>query len=203
MSLEPEAKPLPAHDRHLPLLLLAVTVVTGYRLALALSSGLTLYVDEAQYWLWAQNLDWGYFSKPPMIALAIWLPTQVCGDSEPCIRAAPLIAYPITTLLVYAAARRLFDNRTALLAGLVFLTMPGVSLSSLIISTDVLLFLFWALALGGMAVALMYLGGLKPLQTASLIVAVPLIFVIALCVWSFLRWLREDQEKGALWPRED
>jgi BCCT family betaine/carnitine transporter len=58
--------------------------------------------------------------------------------------------------------------------------------------------LFWAVALGGMAVALMYLGGLKPLQTASLIVAVPLIFVIALSVWSFLRWLREDQASGDL-----
>ncbi len=53
--------------------------------------------------------------------------------------------------------------------------------------------LFWAVALGGMAVALMYLGGLQPLQTASLIVALPLIFVISLCVWSFLRWLKEDQ----------
>jgi BCCT family betaine/carnitine transporter len=52
--------------------------------------------------------------------------------------------------------------------------------------------LFWAVALGAMAVALMYLGGLRPLQTASLIVALPLILVIALCVWSFLRWLRED-----------
>jgi BCCT family betaine/carnitine transporter len=52
--------------------------------------------------------------------------------------------------------------------------------------------LFWALALGGMAVALMYLGGLKPLQTASLVVAFPLMFIIALCVWSFLRWLKED-----------
>jgi BCCT family betaine/carnitine transporter len=52
--------------------------------------------------------------------------------------------------------------------------------------------LFWALALGGMAVGLMYVGGLKPLQTASLIVALPLIFVISLCVWSFLRWLKED-----------
>lgn len=60
--------------------------------------------------------------------------------------------------------------------------------------------LFWALALGAMAVALMYLGGLRPLQTASLIVAVPLIFVIALCVWSFLRWLKED---GAGEPRRD
>ncbi len=57
--------------------------------------------------------------------------------------------------------------------------------------------LFWALALGAMAVALMYLGGLKPLQTASLIVALPLIFVIALSVWSLLRWLREDRAEGA------
>ena len=63
--------------------------------------------------------------------------------------------------------------------------------------------LFWALTLGAMAVALMYLGGLKPLQTASLIVAVPLIFVIALCVWSFLRWLKEDEEKSILWIKED
>lgn len=53
--------------------------------------------------------------------------------------------------------------------------------------------LFWALALGATAVALMYLGGLKPLQTASLIVALPLIFVIALSVWSLLRWLKEDE----------
>jgi BCCT family betaine/carnitine transporter len=53
--------------------------------------------------------------------------------------------------------------------------------------------LFWAVALGGMAVALMYLGGLKPLQTASLIVALPLLFVIALCVWSLLKWLKEDR----------
>ncbi len=54
--------------------------------------------------------------------------------------------------------------------------------------------LFWALALGGMAVSLMHLGGLKPLQTASLVVAFPLMFVIATCVWSLLRWLKEDRQ---------
>ncbi|MEE4217778.1 MAG: BCCT family transporter [Xanthomonadales bacterium] len=52
--------------------------------------------------------------------------------------------------------------------------------------------MFWALALGTVALALMYLGGLKPLQTAAVIVAVPLVFVIALSVWSLLRWLKED-----------
>jgi BCCT family betaine/carnitine transporter len=60
--------------------------------------------------------------------------------------------------------------------------------------------LFWAIALGGMAVSLMYLGGLKPLQTASLVVAFPLMFVIGLSVWSLLRWLKEDEadQEGSL-----
>lgn len=56
--------------------------------------------------------------------------------------------------------------------------------------------LFWALALGGMAIALMYLGGLPPLQTISLVVAFPLVFIILLSVWSLLRWLKEDFPEG-------
>ena len=31
----------------------------------------------------------------------------------------------------------------------------------------------------------------------AMIVALPLILVIALCVWSFLRWLREDAARDA------
>jgi len=57
--------------------------------------------------------------------------------------------------------------------------------------------LFWALALGSVALGLMYLGGLGPLQTAAVIVAVPLVFVISLSVWSLLRWLEEDASGGA------
>lgn len=57
--------------------------------------------------------------------------------------------------------------------------------------------LFWALVLGTVALALMYLGGLKPLQTAAVIVAVPLIFIISLSVLSLLKWLREDASEEA------
>ncbi len=53
--------------------------------------------------------------------------------------------------------------------------------------------LFWALALGAMAISLMYLGGLEPLKTVSIVVAFPLMFVIAISVASLLRWLKEDQ----------
>jgi 4-amino-4-deoxy-L-arabinose transferase-like glycosyltransferase len=131
-------------------LLLGPTVlVTAYR-ALSLhyaGMSLDLYVDEAQYWTWAQKLDWGYYSKPPVIAAVIALTGQACGDSPFCVKSGALLLYPLSTLLIWALARRLFDGRVAFWSAAAFLLLPGVSFSSLIISTDVPFFLFWTLAL--------------------------------------------------------
>ena len=32
-----------------------------------------LLEDEAYYWVWSENLAWGYFDHPPMVAVFIWL----------------------------------------------------------------------------------------------------------------------------------
>ena len=137
-----------------PALILLTVVITAYRAGVMASSGLNLYVDEAQYWYWAQHLAWGYYSKPPVIAAIIAATTAVCGDSEFCIRAGSLLLYPLSTLVLFALARRLFDARTAFWAGLLFLTLPAVSLSSILISTDVALFFCWTLALYALVRAL-------------------------------------------------
>lgn len=142
--------PLPARpdDRRglLPLLAI-ITLLTAWRALAIAASGLDLYVDEAQYWTWSQALAWGYFSKPPMIAAVIAATTSVCGDGELCVKSGALLLYPFTTVLIWAITRRLFDARTAFWAAIVFITLPGVALSSVIISTDVPLFLYWAAAL--------------------------------------------------------
>ena len=52
---------------------------------------------------------------------------------------------------------------------------------------------FWALALGSIALALMKIGGLGPLKTSSLVVGVPLIFLMGISYFSLLKWLREDK----------
>jgi len=140
------ASPSPGAGRFW-LLLALLAVVTGYRALSLYYAGLDLYVDEAQYWTWAQRLDWGYYSKPPVIAGLIALTTSLCGDSAFCVKSGALLLYPLVTLLIWATARRLFDARTAFWSALAFLLLPGVSLSSLIISTDVPFFLFWVLAL--------------------------------------------------------
>lgn len=80
--------------------------VTAYRVWVVATSGLNLYVDEAQYWYWAQHLAWGYYSKPPVIAAIIAGTTSVCGDSEFCIRSGSLLFYPLSTVLLFLLDRK-------------------------------------------------------------------------------------------------
>ncbi len=56
--------------------------------------------------------------------------------------------------------------------------------------------LFWAFALGILPLSLMYIGGLKALQTASLVVSLPLLIVGVMMAVSLMRSLREDERSG-------
>jgi 4-amino-4-deoxy-L-arabinose transferase-like glycosyltransferase len=135
-------------SKELAYLLLALFALTLWRYGVVVSmsdQSVSLYVDEAQYWFWAQQLDFGFYSKPPVIALIIAATTSVCGDGESCIRVGSLILYPLTSLLIYSSASFLFDRRVGLVSALLFATLPAVSLSSLVISTDIALFFFWVL----------------------------------------------------------
>ncbi|MGH6887944.1 MAG: ArnT family glycosyltransferase [Rhizomicrobium sp.] len=124
-----------------------VAAVTLARCLVLVLSPLNLYPDEAQYWWWAQSPTFGYFSKPPMIAWIIALTTAVFGSAEWAIRIASPILHGTTALLVYGIARRTAEPRFSLFAALAYLTLPGIAWSSGLISTDVPLLFFWALAL--------------------------------------------------------
>jgi len=124
-----------------------VIAVTLARLTLLAASNIGLHGDEAQYWSWSQELAWGYYTKPPMIAWLIGATTWVCGDVEWCARAGSPLLHAGTSMLCGLIGARLFDPRTGFWAGLLFLTLPAVSFSSAVISTDVPLLFFWALAL--------------------------------------------------------
>lgn len=43
------------------------------------AAGTELIADEAYYWVYAQDLDWGYYEQPPATAFVIWLGTKIFG----------------------------------------------------------------------------------------------------------------------------
>ena len=126
--------------------LIGIGVVTLIRLMWLAGHPIDLYPDEAQYWIWAQHLDWGYYSKPPFVAWMIAATTALFGDNDLAIKIGASFTYIGTSLLVFAIAARLYSRRIAAWSAIAFVTLPAVSLSSVIISTDVPLLFFWALA---------------------------------------------------------
>jgi 4-amino-4-deoxy-L-arabinose transferase-like glycosyltransferase len=127
--------------------LIVVGLITLIRVAVLVLSPLQLYPDEAQYWWWAQTPDWGYFSKPPMIAWVVWLTTAVFGNAEWAIRLASPLLHGATALVLYGIGKRCFGERAGFWSAIAYATLPGISYSSGLISTDVPLLFFWAVAL--------------------------------------------------------
>ncbi|HEX6866024.1 MAG TPA: glycosyltransferase family 39 protein, partial [Caulobacteraceae bacterium] len=137
---------IPDETRAWRLALWLVGALTILRLAVLFITPLELYPDEAQYWLWSRTLDFGYFSKPPMIAWLIAATTSL-GNDEPFVRLAAPLLNGATALALYGVGQRLYGWKTGLAACLVYSLMPGVQLASGVISTDTPLLFFLAIAL--------------------------------------------------------
>jgi len=117
------------------------------RLLALRNSPFDLLPDEAQYWSWSRHLAFGYFSKPPVVAWLIWATTALAGNEEWAVRLAAPLIHAATGIAVAFIGRALFNERVGFFSALLYATLPGVIFSGLIISTDVPLLFFWALAL--------------------------------------------------------
>ncbi|MGH7047919.1 MAG: ArnT family glycosyltransferase [Stellaceae bacterium] len=153
MTIEP-ADVVRQPDRVVPLIrtpaaimLVVVGTITALRLLWLWLQPYDLYPDEAQYWFWAKHLAFGYYSKPPLVAWLIALTTSLFGDSEFAIRLAAPLLHAGTAIFVYAIGARLYDCRVGLWSAIAYATLPGVSVSAFIMSTDAPLLLCWAAAL--------------------------------------------------------
>lgn len=139
--------------------LVAVCIgLTAYRIWVIHLLGIDTYVDEAYYWGWSQHLDWGYYSKPPMIAALIALSESVFGHTLVALKLPALLSYPGTALVLFAIGRRYFSARAGFWSGVTFMTMPLVAALGLFVSTDAPLLFLWSLGLYAL---------LRALDTAS------------------------------------
>lgn len=140
-------------------LLILASLVVGMvllRLVVLPDWPVPLSTDEAQYFVWSQNLQAGYYSKPPLIAVAIHFATGLCGPGaipdpaalpsmEGCVRILQPVATGLTAVLVGLAAGLLSGALApAVWAAALFATLPLVGFYSLAATTDAWLLLFWS-----------------------------------------------------------
>lgn len=110
-------------------------------------SGIGLGPDEAQYWLWSQHLDWGFYSKPPGVAIEIYLGTLLFGDNVLGVRFGALVIGLILPIAVYCLASSCgLKPTTAFWAGVVMALCPAGVLGSFLATTDAGYVLFWTIA---------------------------------------------------------
>ena len=134
-------------DRPILAILILVGIVTFLRLVLLFFYDSVLGPDEAQYWFWGRELDWGYYSKPPMIGWAIALTTGLFGDHVWAVRFLSPLMIGGVALALFGVGRRLYGDRVGLWAAVTWLFLPAVMLGATMITTDVPLLLFWSFAL--------------------------------------------------------
>lgn len=124
-----------------------VLAITLWRVLVLAFDSPNLSFDEAQYWAWAQSFQFGYYSKPPMVAWAIAATTAVCGEGPGCVKLSATLAHGGTALALLGLGRALYGPRVGAWAAATWVVVPAVSLSAMMITTDPFLLLFWALAL--------------------------------------------------------
>lgn len=137
-------RPTPSTLAILALLSLALL---GLRMLEFTLSGAGLHVDEAQYWLWSRDLQWGYFSKPPVLVALISASTAMFGNSILGVKALAMTCWILSAWVLGWLAYRVSGMRTAIFAGGFFSATLVSGLLGLSVTTDAPLTLCWALCM--------------------------------------------------------
>ncbi len=161
--------------------------IAASKILFTLRPEINLFTEEAQYWLWSQNLAWHYYSKPPLIAVFNLISTSIFGVNEFGVRINAILLGMGTSWIVYRFAEYLYKSpKIAFWSGILVMAMPFWMLFSTFHVTDSELTFFWVLSiywvykgirenktrwwvLGGLA------SGIGLLAKSSMILIVPVI----------------------------
>ena len=102
--------------------------------------------DEAYYWIYARELDWGYFDHPPMTALLVWLGDIIGGELGVRLFFTPL--QPLYLYIMWKLVRpQEPSTKDALLFFVISAALPIMQLYGFIAVPDAPLMMFSALFL--------------------------------------------------------
>ncbi|MFI5294073.1 MAG: glycosyltransferase family 39 protein [Thermodesulfovibrionales bacterium] len=128
-------------------LFLMVMAFSLFRIYYILSSPFDLSADEAHYWEWARRPDWSYYSKGPMIAYLIYAGTAVFGNTVFGVRIFAVVLSALSSVVLFKLGKRLYGERTGLLAALLVQVVPLYSVYGVLLTIDSPFIFFWILSL--------------------------------------------------------
>ncbi|PPR47843.1 MAG: hypothetical protein CFH19_00210 [Alphaproteobacteria bacterium MarineAlpha5_Bin9] len=134
-------------DKNLKISFFLCLIILFSKLIAIYFTNFGLYGDEAQYWLWSLSPSLGYFSKPPFLSWFLSLYVFIFGSSFFALKLIPVFSYCVTSYVIFLIGKKLYDIKTGIACALSFFVLPAVSVSSFIISTDIMLIMFWSLGL--------------------------------------------------------
>ena len=129
------------------MVLLALVLVAVARSIAIIASPLELGVDEAQYWLWSTEFDFGYYTKPPLTSWIIGASHAVFGHHVWAVRLPAPWIHLATALVLWRAGCWLAGESAGRWAALLWASLPAVAVGSFVMSTDTPMLLFWSLGL--------------------------------------------------------
>lgn len=125
-------------------LVLGVTIV---RLLWHLITPIGILGDEAYYWEWGRHLDWGYFSKPPLIGWIYGMVGHLTAHSLYAFKATATLFTGGAIWFLYLAVRRLLGARIAFWTAAASALSVGNLMLAAILTIDAPLIFFWTFAL--------------------------------------------------------
>jgi len=131
----------PSSQRIVRVAIIYLLILTIFQLFY--STHLELVADEAYYWEWSKHLDACYRDKGPAVAWTIALGTLIGGNTEFGIRWLGVLLAAGTGWQAFVLARRLFDEKVALAALVVFSLIPILAIGAVIMTIDSLSVFFW------------------------------------------------------------
>lgn len=108
---------------------------------------ITLPPDETYYWEWSRHLAGGFFDHPPAIAVLIRAGTAVFGATPFGVRIASVCVGWAASVLLVLLARRLADDRAAIVAAIALCCMPLAAAGLVLATPDAPLLFAFALTL--------------------------------------------------------
>lgn len=105
-----------------------------------------LFTEEAQYWLWSQNMAWHYYSKPPLVAVLNYVSTAILGNTELGVRINAILLGVGMSWVTFLLGRHLYSLQVGFWAAMILQAMPMWWMASTFHMTDSSLSFFWILA---------------------------------------------------------